>query len=63
MIVYGFQCPKCLIVSGWVSLDASDAPTCCDGERMVPIARIFKDEGRVQGTPTPSEEQGEGEQP
>ena len=34
-VLYGFQCPRCYIKSGYVSKSAQDAPTCCGGVRMV----------------------------
>ena len=36
MIIYGFQCPKCFIRSGEVSIDKNDAPSCCGGIKMMP---------------------------
>ena len=32
--MYKFQCDKCLIVSGVMSKSKTDAPTCCNGEKM-----------------------------
>jgi len=37
MPVYKFQCQQCFIVSGEMSSNPNDAPSCCGGEPMVPI--------------------------
>ena len=37
MPIYQFQCMRCFIVSGYMSANLHDAPTCCDGELMVAI--------------------------
>jgi len=34
---YTFQCPTCFIISGHMSKNMDDAPSCCGGVRMVPI--------------------------
>ncbi len=34
--VYAFQCPRCYLVSGFMSQSKCDAPTCCGGVKMVP---------------------------
>jgi hypothetical protein len=35
--VYQFQCMRCFIMSGIVSVDSEDAPLCCGGEQMTAI--------------------------
>jgi hypothetical protein len=37
MPVYKFQCHRCFTKSGIMSSNPQDAPSCCDGELMVPI--------------------------
>jgi len=45
--VYTFQCPRCLIVSMQMSRNPDDAPTCCGGERMIPIlVGDFEEKGK-----------------
>ena len=38
MTVYMFQCNRCFIKSGIASSNPDDAPTCCGGQKMSPVA-------------------------
>lgn len=41
-VLYTFQCNHCFIISGSMSRDPDDAPTCCYGERMLAVAVTTK---------------------